>query len=224
MNQPPWKLSPSDFAFLWEECSRCFYLKYRRGIRRPFTPMPKIFNVIDDRMRQGLIDRTLSELSDDFPEGVVDVGEKWVESAPIRPSGREASCYIRGRFDTLIRLSDGSFGVVDFKTSSRKSEHIPLYTRQLHAYAHALENPSGPDQFSAEPITRLGLLVFEPETFQVSENHSASLEGSLGWIEVERDDERFMNFLSEVLDLLERPAPPPHDPECDYCTYRDSSA
>lgn len=220
MNPAPWKLSPSDFAFLWEECARCFYLKYRRGVRRPFTPMPKIFNVIDDRMRQGLVDRTLSDLSEEFPEAVVDVGEKWVESAPVRPSGHDHACYIRGRFDTLIRFDDDSFGVVDFKTSSRKAEHIPLYTRQLHAYAHALENPAGPDTYSAEPITRLGLLVFEPDTFRVEENRSANLKGSLNWIEIERDDEAFMEFLSEVLNLLEQPSPPPHDPDCDFCTYR----
>lgn len=38
-----WKLSPSDFAFLWEECKRCFYLKVVNGIQRPPLIMPKIF-------------------------------------------------------------------------------------------------------------------------------------------------------------------------------------
>ena len=42
-----WKLSPSDFAFLWEECKRCFYLKVARGFYRPRTPFPGIFSVID---------------------------------------------------------------------------------------------------------------------------------------------------------------------------------
>jgi hypothetical protein len=39
-----WTLSPSDFAFLWEECKRCFYLKIVSGFRRPGGPMPKILN------------------------------------------------------------------------------------------------------------------------------------------------------------------------------------
>jgi len=32
------KLSPSDFAFLWEQCKRCFYLKVVHGIRQPSMP------------------------------------------------------------------------------------------------------------------------------------------------------------------------------------------
>ena len=47
-----WKLSPSDFAFLWEECRRCFYLKVVSDFKRPSTPMPKIFTTIDQLMKQ----------------------------------------------------------------------------------------------------------------------------------------------------------------------------
>jgi hypothetical protein len=47
-----WKLSPSDFAFLWEECQRCFYLKVVRQFYRPWSPMPKIFTKIDGIMKR----------------------------------------------------------------------------------------------------------------------------------------------------------------------------
>ena len=46
-----WTLSPSNFAFLWEECKRCFYLKIVSGVRRPGGPMPKIFTIIDAQMK-----------------------------------------------------------------------------------------------------------------------------------------------------------------------------
>ena len=49
--QSNWILNPSDFAFLWEECKRCFYLKIVSGFRRPGGPMPKIFNIIDEQMK-----------------------------------------------------------------------------------------------------------------------------------------------------------------------------
>jgi len=45
-----YKLSPSDFAFLWEECKRCFYLKVVRGFARPRMAFPQIFNAIDSAM------------------------------------------------------------------------------------------------------------------------------------------------------------------------------
>lgn len=35
MPDDPWKLSPSDFGFLWQECPRYFWLKVREGFRRP---------------------------------------------------------------------------------------------------------------------------------------------------------------------------------------------
>ena len=44
-----------------------------------------------------------------------------------------------GSLGVVICFDDGGFGVVDFKTSARNSEHIPLYARQLHAYVCALE-------------------------------------------------------------------------------------
>ena len=46
-----WKLSPSDFVFLYEECKRCFYLKVARDYQRPRGPFPKIFTIIDGLMK-----------------------------------------------------------------------------------------------------------------------------------------------------------------------------
>ena len=44
-------LAPSDFAFLWDECPRCFYLKVVRKQGRPRTPFPKVFGTIDRAMK-----------------------------------------------------------------------------------------------------------------------------------------------------------------------------
>ena len=46
-----WKLSPSDFAFVWRECKRCFYLRVAKGFQRPRPIMPKIFTLIDAKMK-----------------------------------------------------------------------------------------------------------------------------------------------------------------------------
>ena len=34
------KLSPSDFGFLYDECKRCFYLKVKHGFNRPRRSCP----------------------------------------------------------------------------------------------------------------------------------------------------------------------------------------
>ena len=67
-------------------------------------------------------------------------GEEWVESTPIEVPGRESTCFIRGKFDTVLRFDDDTYGVVDFKTSRISPKHLAKYSRQLHAYAHAPAN------------------------------------------------------------------------------------
>lgn len=212
------KLSPSDFAFLWEECKRCYYLKVVRGLARPRTPLPKIFTVIDNQMKQHYAESRTERISDEMPPGRIEFEEKWVESTPISLAGHTSTCYIKGKFDTVARLDDGSFAVIDFKTSERREEHVPLYSRQLHAYAHALENPT-PKSFGLAPVTVLGLLVYEPDTY-THRGQRASLEGNVSWIEIPRDDGGFRAFLSEVLGVLESSDPPAPSPHCEWCMYR----
>jgi len=37
-----YRLSPSDFAFLYEGCKRCYYLKVVHGISQPSIPLPAL--------------------------------------------------------------------------------------------------------------------------------------------------------------------------------------
>jgi hypothetical protein len=217
-----WKLSPSDFAFLWEECKRCFYLKIVRGFQRPRPIMPKIFTIIDSQMKSFYSGKRTEEIAIGMPHGVIEYGEKWVESRNLVMPNKSSSCFIRGRFDTVVHFDDGTFGVVDFKTSARKAEHVPLYARQLHAYAQALEK-AVPGKLALSPISKLGLLVYEPNSYSQTKNGNALLEGSLSWIEIPREDDKFMKFLSEVISVLELPEPPGGSPTCEWCQYRDTS-
>jgi hypothetical protein len=151
-----WKLNPSDLAFLWEECPRCFYLEVVRGFPRPATP--KVFTPIDEQMRACCEGRRTETLAPDMPGGVFEVGERRVASQPIDVYLPDAvhRCLISGGFDTVVRLDDGGYAVVDFKTSKRRrTDHVPLYARQLHAYAYALEHPA-PGALALGPVTRPG--------------------------------------------------------------------
>ncbi len=216
-----WKLSPSDFAFLWEECKRCFHLKVARGIDRPRTPMPKIFTLIDARMKDCYRDSPTSQFLPGLPPGRVESQDALVESRPIAIRGHSTPCYVRGKLDTVIKFDQGGYAVVDFKTSETKDDYIPLYGRQLHAYAYALEHPA-PGRLGLEPITRLGLLVFAPTTFSHASRDQASLSGGMTWIEVPRNDGRFLDFLREVVEVLDRDQPPAAAGGCKWCSYRDT--
>ena len=215
-------LSPSDFAFLWEECKRCFYLKIVEGFKRPGGPFPRIFGVIDSEMRNHFMDGGTARMTPDLPPGKVVYGEKWVQSVPIALDGHHITCTIRGKFDTVVQFEDGSYGVIDFKTSAIKPTQKRLYSRQLRAYAYALEHPA-PGKLGLSPISRMGLLAFTPDTFTTQDARSATLSGGLHWYEIKRNDDSFFAFLDEVMSVLELPEPPDPDPNCQWCQYREQS-
>lgn len=217
-----WKLSPSDFAFLWEECRRCFYLKVREHYQRPSAPFPKIFTKIHALLKEHFANRRIEEVIPGFRPGRIEHGEKWLQSSPIRFPECSSSCFILGRVDTIIKFDDGGFGIIDIKTAESKEEHIPLYSRQLHAYAYALENPA-PGKLGLSPVSQLGLLCVDPlEVVSIG-------EGFYGYrvmptfMECPRNNEEFRLFLKEVLDILESSTPPPGSADCAWCQYRDTA-
>ena len=217
-----WTLSPSNFTFLWKECRRCFYLEVVRNFRRPRPPMAKIFTRIDEEMRRHFHQRRTEEPLPELPPGVLDTTEYRVESAPIALPGRTSACVLKGKVDCIARFDNGSFAVVDFKTSAQNAEHMPLYARQLHAYALALENPA-PGKLHLQPVTRLGLVVFEPAAFDTVPPNAAHLSGRLTWMELPKQEAAFRDFLAEVLAVLESPEPPASGRNCSYCAYREET-
>jgi CRISPR/Cas system-associated exonuclease Cas4 (RecB family) len=217
-----WKLSPSDLTFLWDECQRCFYLKVVHGYPRPSSAFPRIFSRIDKLMKDYFQDLTTTALSESLPVGVISFADRWVVSQPILLPGHTHSAYIKGRFDSVIEFADGSYGVVDFKTSEPRPEHVPFYSRQLHAYAYALENPAG-KALRLAPVSRLGLLCVEPVAMSSDETGRLAYIGEVTWLDCPKDEAGFLGFIDGVLSVLENPQPPPPAESCAFCQYRDQA-
>jgi PD-(D/E)XK nuclease superfamily len=213
----PWAISPSDIAFLWDDCPRCFYRKVARRQPRPRSPFPSVFGKIDRAMKEHYLGERSEIVAEGMPPGIVGGGDRWVKSAPLLPPGGATTCVIRGRVDVLIDCDDGTKGIVDFKTTLPKADHLAIYGRQLHAYAMALEHPAGG---RSETVSSLGLLCFLPDSFE-AEQGTAGLFGPVQWVEVPRDDEAFVLFLAEVVSVLDQDDPPPADPSCPWCGLRD---
>ena len=217
-----WILSPSDFAFLWEECKRCFYLKVVNNIRRPKSPMPRIFTTIDAAMKERYGGRRTNEDMPFLPAGVIDSSVSWVQSRPLPVPQHNSTVTLRGKLDTLVRFDDQTYGVIDFKTAGVRDRHVSLYSRQLHSYALALEN-AAPGELSLAPVTKLWLVAFEPNSFSGGTDSDGCLAGPVEWKEVPRDDYAFLAFLEDVADLLELPKPPAAPSSCEWCQYRETS-
>ncbi len=211
-----YKLSPSDLTYLFEGCKYCFSLKVKHKISQPSMPMPGIFSAIAGRQKDFYAGKRTEEFSSEIPPGVIEYGEQWVESIPINLEGCAASCYIKGRFDMVIKFDDGSYGVIDCKTASPSEMKSQMYGRQLQAYAYALENPAK-DQLSLTPITKLGLLYFKPTGFEQLNLIEQAFRGDLIWHEVRRDDVSFLGFIKSVVSVLESEEIHPHI--CEHCEY-----
>ena len=165
------------------------------------------------------LNKPASELSPDLPAGIVKYREKWVKSVPISFPGTSTQCVIKGRFDAIMAFEDGSYGVIDYKTSDASEEKAAFYSRQLSAYAYALENP-GPGALSISPITRLGLFVITPHRFERLPSGEIAFITKTTWMDVPRDEETFLSFLREVVTLLDLPTLPEPAEDCGLCNYR----
>lgn len=215
------KLAPSDLTFLWDDCQRCFHLKVKRRISRPSTPFPKVFNILDNAQKDFFEGKRTEDISPSLPPGEVVFQDNWVQSEPITIPGHRMGVMLRGRIDTALAFDDGTYGIVDFKTAEPKMEHVAFYGRQLHAYALAAESPlDEPPTFA--PVSRLGLLCFEPGEM-VHLGSGYAYRTSSTWIEVPRNDAAFLGFLGEALDVLEEPDPPKAAPGCGFCKMRSAA-
>ena len=109
--------------------------------------------------------------------------------------------------------------MLDFKTGKPSDEKSKMYTRQLQAYVMALENPV-PNALGLSPVSKLALLYSTPDSCRQNAATRQVVEGEIECTEVERDDSAFLDFLGEVVSLLDGPLPVPQPDVCDWCKYR----
>jgi len=181
--------------------------------------MPKSFTKIDAVMKAYLRGRHTKGLAVGMPGGTFEHEERWVESVPLVIPGCTSTCSFRGRFDNVLQLDNGGCALVDLKTCHRRDEHLALYSRQLHAYPWCLEHPA-PGAAYFGPIERMGVLIFEPNDFFKGVFFNGALLGPLYWLEINWDEQGFLKFLTEVVNLLDRPIPPDAPLNCPWCRYR----
>lgn len=216
MHPYTWKVSPSDLAFLWDDCKRCFYRKVVQGIRRPRGPLPAIFTRIATLEASYFNGRRTEELVPELPPGTFRFKERRVMSHPIHLTAKGPGCQINGRCDMIMMFDDGHCGVVDFKTTEPRPLYLGNYGRQLGAYCYGFENA---DDYGIpiEPISMMGLLCLDPTQIVRSPKGSFWLRFRPTWVPFERDDAEFLRFMGQVAEVLDAPQPPLPSVICEFC-------
>ncbi|MDP3992782.1 MAG: PD-(D/E)XK nuclease family protein [bacterium] len=186
-------------------------MKVKEKISQPSMPMPGVFSTMNSIMQGSVVGKKLKTISTDLPDGEVIKQEGFVKSKPIPGT----SVFIGGKYDLLVQNPDGTYTIVDFKISKPDDGKAEKYQTQLGAYKFALENPESGE---AIKVSRLGLLVFYPDTVSF-ENGVARLDFPPKWLEIPADDTVFLKLAREIDKLLSGPLPS-EDPNCKWCAYR----
>lgn len=206
------KLSPSDFKYLWEECKHCYYRKVNSGIYQPSIGIPSIFTRMSGLLQKNVQGTLTTDVHPDLPPGKFVLEEGWLESHPL-PSGKS---YIKGRFDLITQIDDGSHGIIDIKITNARDEDLHKFDRQLHAYKYALENPA--DDTEPLEVTKLGLLIVAPTDVR-PHNGFVYYKSKPVWKEIEINMPKFFGFIDEVEKLLSGDIPAMSE-SCDWCKFR----
>ena len=64
-----YKLSPSDFKYLWEDCKHCYYRKVVHGVTLPSIGIPSIFNKMNSLAQDMAMGKKTTDFSKELPEG-----------------------------------------------------------------------------------------------------------------------------------------------------------
>lgn len=208
-----YKLSPSDFKYLYEDCKYCYYQKVKNNVTLPSIGMPGVFSKLNSLLQNAIIGMDLREIDSELPAGKIEVKEGFLKSKPIPPGN---DCFIGGRFDIASRLEDGTYSVIDFKITDPTEDKIKKFFAQLHAYKFALENPA-----FGEPkkVSKMGIVTINPEGVAFP-GDTVIFKAKPKWFEIKEDMERFYAFISEVSALLNGPVPPENPDNCKWCHYR----
>lgn len=204
-----YRLSPSAFAFLYDDCKRCWYRQVKLGIKREKDKLPAVFSQADVAMKAGI---TPAHLHPVGLKAVEFVDADWVESKPHMAHG--VAVYTRGCLDRLVRLENGELAILDYKWTYPSVSTTSKYARQIHAYEWALRDPA-----KGEPmeITKGGLLCFNAfgGSFKV-EGTNAALCGKLMYLDTPIDRIWFSSFLDGLCKVLAGDEPQA-DSECKHC-------
>lgn len=140
---------------LRERCPRCFWLRYRKGVRQPEGIQSRLANRFDtvikayfDRYRGG---KTLPPLVAGKVEGVLE--------SPFQETyfyHHDDDCGLMGKLDECLVTASHTFTPVDHKTASSDPNErplIPAYQTQLNVYAFLL-------RANKKPPSPVGHLIY----------------------------------------------------------------
>ena len=205
-------------------CPRCAWI--RLHIKNlPYQSFPGIFSSIDRYNK--LIVHNHFDREGHAPPWLAELGEPGDYLEPphwskFKTLDEESGITLRGEADGIFKLRDGSYVIVDYKTSRYSPAQQGMfknYEVQLNAYAFIAE------RHGISPVSKLALVYMEPATDKETALE-ASLVDSLGFamgfrakiVEVGLQKEKLLRpLLRKARSIWDMEVPPTGARDCKDC-------
>jgi hypothetical protein len=208
-------------------CPRCFWV-INHCDKQPFQVFPGIFSSIDSYSK-----KVTSHYYEDHRKLV-----RWFTTAgltgkPVKvPHFKDfnildstTNILLTGVPDEIIRLPDGSYAILDYKTAKftgNQDELMPMYDVQLNAYAYIGERTC------FKPVSRLMLIYYEPVT-EIKDGEVDEVVDGKGFrmafvgkpVDIPKDTGKIPKLLKKVRRIVDLPKPPKGVEECGDCEAVD---
>ena len=211
----PYLFSPSEFAFGYSGCKRCYYDQKVNDIRINFG-FPTIFSKIDSIQKKFYHNKSSKFLnSNKVTEGIIKTDYAKLHKSEVLYDHKDRAFQLRGKIDAYIDHKD-FFSIIDFKVTNINEKKSLTYMTQLNSYAIMFEKPDQ-NYLKLDPVKNLGIFCFEPENLILK--NTPALEMSTQYFEIKRNDDLYLKFITDVIDFLEGDIPSLNN-ECSLCNLK----
>jgi len=208
--------SPNTLSLL-RDCPRCFWLKFRKRIKRPdfaFPSLPRKIDIIlkqhfDKFMRKGLLPPELAELNGEVKlfdnEDLLKTwrnhkrGIRWTDSEGNVFMGAIDNLLVKG--NKLIILEYKTCGSVKENSHERYRDQIDIYNLLFRLNGYETEDYAY-------------ILFYYPN--KVQENGDINFHSHLRKVKV--DIRNAKSLFKQAVEILKQPMPEP-DPNCQFCGW-----
>ena len=209
--------SPSEFAFGFENCQKCYYDKKVHGIEIK-VPFPSIFSKFDSLQKNYYQTKSSKLISQYLEDGEIIANYNKMLRSEILYDNKKRPFTMSGKIDGYIKHKN-SFTLVDFKTTAINEKKIDTYTTQLQSYALMLQKPRK-DSLKLNPIKKLGIFCFDPSSISTTNGKDCSINMNTKWYEIKKDDQNIIKYISGILEVLNSKETPRENPNCGICNFR----
>ncbi len=214
----PYIFSPSEFAFGYAGCKRCYYDLKKNNIKINLG-FPTIFSKIDSLQKKYYHNKSSRDLNTNkLPNGIIKTDYTKLQKSTVLYDHKDRAFQLRGKIDAYIDHKT-FFSIIDFKVTNISEKKSITYMTQLNSYALMFEKPNQ-NSLKLYPVKNLGIYCFEPNNLKI--DNLPQLEMVTQYFAIKRDDDFYLKFITSVIDFLEGDIPD-FTPGCSICDIKSQS-